>query len=68
MFDAMNKFSNFFNENMSEYQISKAYFTLIDNLSDEEIKELDEAVKPYWNKAIKRDLDFVAKTGYMMGL
>lgn len=64
----MNKFSNFFDDSMSEYQISKVYFTLIDGLSAKEIKELDEAATPYWKKAIKRELDFVAETGYMMGL
>lgn len=64
----MNKFSKYFDDSMSEYQISKIYFTLIDDLSPREIKELEEVAIPYWKKAIKRDLDFVEKTGYMMGL
>lgn len=64
----MNKFSKFFDDNMSEYQISKVYFTLIDGLSAEEMRDLDEAANPYWKKAIKRELDFVEKTGYMTGL
>ena len=64
----MNRFSQYFDDKMSEYQVSKVYFTLISGLSDEDKKELDEAVSSVWSKALKRELRFAGENGFMMGL
>ena len=52
---------------MSEYQISKIYFTLIDNLTEDERKELEEAARPVWDTVLLRELRYAGEHGYMMG-
>lgn len=51
-----NRFSKFFDKNMSEYEATKVYFSLIDGLDKAGLSELNAAYAPIEKAIIRREL------------